>query len=125
MKTIIFLLLLTGLFQGLAKADVYVITDQTNGVYSISDAPDALVPKGYNMAIIKGKNIQDLPITGDSRLYNFSNGSFVINTAAVKSEQDAQKAVIAQETTQATVKASAVSKLKVLGLTDDEIASLR
>jgi len=104
---IIFLLLLTGI----AQADVYVITDSNGSVYDISNQPDAVVPKGYTLTVMKGQNIQNLPITNSPQLYNFSNGSFTLNKSKVQAQQAIQAESIAQDTAREQAKASALAKL--------------
>ena len=104
---ILFLLLMTGL----AQADVYVTTNKQGNVYDISNAPDAVVPSGYTRTLLKGKLIQNLPIVTPYQQYNFSNGNFTLNTAAVQAAQAAQQAAIAQQTATANAKASAIAKL--------------
>ena len=99
------------LMTGLAQADVYVVTNPQNGVYSISPQNDAVVPSGYTVTVLKGQSVQNLPITGRPQLYNFSNGGFTLNTTAVQAQQSAQEAAIAQQTATANAKASAIAKL--------------
>jgi len=95
----------------LAHADVYVVTNPQGGVYSISPQNDAVVPSGYKLTVMKGQNIQNLPITGDPQLYNFNNGGFTINAAAVTAQQNIQiQNTAAQEAAQ-SAKASALEKL--------------
>ena len=106
---ILFLILF--LFCSIAHADIYVVTDSNNSVYSISDQNDAVIPKGYTLTIMKGQNIQNLPITGNPQLYNFINGGFTLNVTAVQAQQAAQTAAIAQQTATANAKASAIAKL--------------
>ena len=104
---ILFLLLLTGI----ANADVYVVTNSSHNVYSISDQNDAVVPGGYTMTIMHNQNINNLPISGSPQLYNFNNGSFTLNSTAVAAQQAAQAAAIAQQTASANAKLSAINKL--------------
>lgn len=94
-----------------AKADVYVITNAQNNVYSVSNLPDAVVPAGDTLTVIKGQSVQNLPITGDPTLYNFTKGAFIINATAVQAQQAAQAAIIAQQTATANAQASAIAKL--------------
>ena len=107
MYFLIFLLL----FSGIANADVYVTTNQQSNVYDISNAPDAVVPSGYTRTLLKGQLIQNLPIVTPYQQYNFSNGSFTLNTTAVQANQAAQAAAIAAQTATAQAKASAIAKL--------------
>lgn len=99
------------LLTGIASADVYVVTNPQNGVYSLSSENDAVVPSGYTVTILKGQTIPNLPITGSPQLYNFSNGAFTLNTIAVQAQQAAQTAAIAQQTAVTQAKASAIAKL--------------
>lgn len=111
MKEIIFLGLFLIALIGLARADVYVITDQNKSVYSISDQNDAVLPKGYTLTVMKGQNINNLPISGNPQLYNFNNGSFTLNSTAVQVEQTVQTQTIAAQTAAAQAKANAIAKL--------------
>lgn len=95
----------------IAQADVYVVTNQQGNVYSISPQNDAVIPSGYILTVMKGQNIQNLPITGNPQLYNFSNGGFTLNVTAVQASQASQQAVIAQQTAATNAKASAIAKL--------------
>jgi len=96
---------------GIANADVYVVTNQQNNVYSLSSQNDAVVPSGYTLTVMSGKNIQDLPIVGSPQLYNFSNGSFTLNTAAVQAQNQAQVDAANIKAQMAQDKASAIAKL--------------
>lgn len=121
MKTILFLMLL----MGMAQADVYVVTNQSGNVYAISNQPDIIVPSTYTQTILKGQDISNLPITGSPQLYNFINGAFVLNATAVQAQQAQQTVEIAAKSVRQAHHDSAISKLKGLGLTDDEIEALR
>lgn len=107
MKTILFLLLMCGL----ANADVYVVTNRSGNVYAISNQPDIVVPSGDSQTIIRGQIISNLPISGNPQLYNFINGSFILNSTAVQESQAQQEAEIAAQTAQDNAKASAIAKL--------------
>lgn len=111
MNKIGLLILLSNLLVNIANADVYVVTNPQNGVYSLSEQNDCVTPKGYTTTIIKGQTISNLPITGSPQLYNFSNGAFVLNSTAVQAQQAQQTAVIASQTAQEQAKASAIAKL--------------
>ena len=67
---ILFLLLMCGI----AKADVYVVTDSSNKVIGLSEQNDEVVPSGGTKTKLNG-TISNLPISGDPTLYNFSNGT--------------------------------------------------
>lgn len=120
MKIIIFLLLMCNI----ANADVYILTDSNNAVKGFSEQNDMVIPNGYKINILKGLTISNLPINGNPTLYNFSNGSFTLNTTAVQAQQAAQQADIASQTAKSQAKDSAISKLKALGLSDDEIKAI-
>lgn len=94
-----------------ARADVYVVTNPQGLVYSLSDQNDAVIPSGYKLTVMKGQNISNLPITGNPQLYNFNNGAFTINTAAVTAQQNAQTQAIAAQQARDAAKASALEKL--------------
>lgn len=111
MNIISILILINIFILNIANADVYVITDKNNSVYSVSDQPDALVPNGYILTVIKGQDIHNLPIIDSPQFYNFNNGSFILNKAAVQARQAAQAKEIANQTIQEQAKASAISKL--------------
>lgn len=116
---ILFLLLMTGI----ASADVYVLTDSTMAVKGLSEQNDIVVPSGYKITVIKG-NISNLPITGDSSMYNFIGGAFTLNTAKIQSKNKLEQDNILAEQTKENNKSSAITKLKTLGLTDDEIKAI-
>ena len=107
MNIILFLLLMCGI----ANADVYVLTDQNNAVLGMSEQNDIVVPSGDKTFFIKGQTIANLPITGDPTLYDFINGSFIINKTRVQAAQAAQQAEIAKQTAIAQAKLSAIQKL--------------
>ena len=114
------------LMTGLAQADVYVVTNPQNGVYSISPQNDAVVPSGYTVTVLKGQSVQNLPITGSPQLYNFSNGGFTLNTTAVQAQQAAAAAVIAAQTAQAQTATSALAKIvTMLAQYDAMIANIK
>lgn len=96
---------------GIANADVYVVTNSSNNVYAISNQPDIVVPSGDTQTVLKGQTISNLPISGSPQLYNFSNGGFTLNSAAVQSQQAAQAAAIAAQTAQTQTATSALSKI--------------
>lgn len=123
MNRIIALILINFLITSVSKADVYVITAPDNSVYSLSEADDAVLPQGYVKTIVKG-SIKNLPISGDSSLYNFNNGAFSINTNKIQEKQAQEKALIAEQTETENNRKSGLGKLKTLGLTDDEIKAL-
>ncbi len=112
------------LFCGVANADVYVVTNPQNGVYSLSDVNDAVIPSGYKLTVLKGQNIANLPISGNPQLYNFSNGAFTLNATAVQAQQAVEAQAIATQTASDNAKASAIAKFKALGLTDSEIEAI-
>lgn len=108
---ILFIILFIFFFNITCYADVYVITDSKNQVYSISNQNDAIIPNGYVLTIMKGQNMSNLPIIGNPQLYNFLNGNFVLNTSAVQAQQTAQATAIAQQTALQNAQASAIAKL--------------
>ena len=107
---ILFIILVCSITH-LAIADVYVITDKTNAVYSISDQNDAILPAGDTLTVLKGQNIVNLPISGSPQLYTFNKGGFTLNATAVQAQQDAQKAAIANQKAALQAKESAIAKL--------------
>lgn len=106
-RIFIFLALMTGV----AHADVYVVTDKSNRIYSLSEENDAVIPKDYTLTILKGQKISNLPITGDSSLYNFIGGAFTINQPALQAKQTAEQNALAAATAATNAKASALAKL--------------
>lgn len=118
---ILFLILLSGI----AQADVYVVTAPDKSVYSISEQNDAVIPSGYSSSVIKNKQIKDLTVTmGDEKLYDFNGSKFTLNTAKVNAKNKAEADAIAAENKKNTDKNSAITKLKTLGLNDDEINAI-
>lgn len=98
MKTILFLLLLCGI----ANADVYVLTDSSNNVLGLSEQNDMVAPSGDTINKIANVKISGLPITGDPKMYTFSNGTFTINSAKIAAQQAAVAAQVATQTAQQT-----------------------
>lgn len=99
------------LMCSIANADVYVLTDSTTAVKGLSEQNDMVIPSGYKISILKGQTISNLPISGDSSLYNFNNGSFSLNTSAVQAQQAAQRLSIANQTATQNAQLSAIQKL--------------
>lgn len=95
----------------IAHADVYVVINPAGNVYSISNQNDAVIPSGYKLTVMKGKNIQDLPISGAPQLYNFSNGAFTLNKSALSAQQAQQASAQATEDARTQAKLSAIQKL--------------
>ena len=109
-------------FSSLLYADVYVV-HKDGVVYSLSEQNDAVIPDGYKTTVLKG-GIENLPITRPLDEYTFDGKNFKVNTSVVKAKEDA---IIAENAKKAEIeakKASAIDKLKALGLTTDEISSL-
>lgn len=104
------LLLLFGISQ-VCHADVYVVTNAQGNIYDVSNEPDCVIPVGDTRTIIKGQNISNLPISGNPQLYTFNKGGFTLNASAITKQQTAQQQAIAQETSDAQAKASAIAKL--------------
>jgi hypothetical protein len=110
------------MLSGLSYADVYVVTAPDKSVYSISEADDAVVPAGYTKDVLKGKDIPSLAIGDDPTLYNFSGKKFTLDDKkVVKKNKEAEDFVMAKESKR-KIKASAIAKLKALGLTEEESA---
>lgn len=108
---LLFIVLILLSMVPMVYADVYVITDPNGSVYSISDVNDAVIPSGYKLTVMKGKNIKDLPISGDTQLYNFNNGGFNLNNKAFLARQAVQKQMAADADARAQAKLSAIKKL--------------
>lgn len=94
-----------------SRADVYVITDPNNNIYSLSEQNDAQMPKGYTRTVLRNQKISNLPITGDGSLYTFKGGAFTVNATAVQAQQTAQAQSLAAQQAAAAAKASAIAKL--------------
>ena len=113
------------LFCGVANADVYVITAPDKSVYSISEQDDAVIPSGYNKNVLAKKSIKDLTFNmGEEKMYDFSGSKFTLNATRVIAKNKAESDAIANENKKNTDKTSAITKLKTLGLTDDEINAI-
>lgn len=104
-------------------ADVYVVTAPDKTVYSISDQNDAVVPSGYSVTMLKG-TIADLALSRPQDEYTFQGGKFKVDAAKVKAKEDAQLKEDQKKAAVVAARSSAVEKLKVLGLTEDEISAL-
>lgn len=121
MKTILFLILMCGI----ARADVFVVTAPDASVVSLSEQDDAVVPAGFKKDVIKNKQIKDLTVSmGEERLYDFNGGKFILNAQKVKDKNKAESDAILKNQKSSTDRQSGLAKLKVLGLTDNELAAL-
>ena len=118
-----YILAMLMLIPNVAMADVYVVTAPNHSVYSLSEADDAVVPDGYTKNIIKGKTIASLALNPDTSLYDY-NGSFILNSSRVGAKNAAAEAIAQAQVDAANAKASAMAKLKALGLTDQEISAM-
>lgn len=104
---ILFLLLMCGI----ANADVYIVTNSSHNVYAISSQNDIVVPSGDSLAVMRGQDISNLPISGSPQLYNFNNGAFSLNATAVTAQQQGQEAQIAAQAALEQARANAIAKL--------------
>lgn len=121
---ILLLLMISG-FSSAAHADVYVITAPDKSVYSISEQDDAVVPNGYKKSVLPGKKIQDLTVSmGEEKMYDFNGSKFTLNAAKVTEKNKAEEDAIKEKQKLDSDRLSAITKLKGLGLTDDEIKAL-
>lgn len=120
-----YLLALLMLIPTVAMADVYVVTAPDKSVYSLSEQRDCVIPQGYVEDVIQGKGIADLALGDDLSLYNYNGKKFSLDDKKVtKKNKDLQDASLARQA-RMDAKASAIAKLKALGLTDLEIESLK
>jgi len=119
-----YLLVILMLIPTVAMADVYVITTPTHSVYSLSEANDAVLPQGYTKDIIKGRSIASFALNPMTSLYDYTNGSFTLNQDRVAEKNASDQAAVQAKADEVAAKASAMAKLKALGLTDQEIGSL-
>lgn len=107
-----------------AIADVYVVTTPNHSVYSLSEENDAVVPDGYSKDVLKGRTIESLALHPVTSLYDYSNGQFTLNKNRVASKNAADQAAVQTQADLLSAKASAIAKLKALGLTEAEINGL-
>lgn len=121
MKTILFILLL---ICTPVMADVYVITDKTDAVYSISERNDAVIPSGYTETVIKNKMIGDLPIDGDVSLYKFKGNKFSLDGKKVADKTKRETDQALEVESRKVARQSAIEKLKAIGLSESEISAL-
>lgn len=120
-KIILSIVIASFLYIGNSFADVYVITAPDKTIYSLSEQDDAVVPPGYVKDIIKGKDIKSLMLGEDLSLYSYNGKKFTLDDKKVaKKNKDLMDASVSRENKR-NAKASAIEKLKVLGLTDFEI----
>lgn len=120
-RIFIFLMLMTTI----AQADVYVVTAPDKSVYSVSEQDDAVVPSGYKKTVVKNKFIKDFPLDSNEKMYDFSGTKFTLNSKKVTDKNKAEQEAIIASQKRATDKATAISKLKALGLTESEIETLQ
>lgn len=121
-----FILLFLLLMCSVVKADVYVLTDSNKAVVGLSEQDDMVVPQGYEKSVIPNKKISDLPISmGEEKLYDFVGNKFKLNNKKVQDKNKAEADAVLAAQKFNNDKASAINKLKALGLTDAEIESLK
>lgn len=109
----------------IAQADVYVITAPDKSVYSLSEQDDAVLPDGYIKNIVPNKHISDLVVSmGEEKLYDFDKGTFILNSKKVQDKNKVEQDVILASGKITDDRQSGLSKLKGLGLTDDELKAL-
>ena len=123
MKYFFLALIILVLAVAIARADVYVVTAPDKSVYSISELPDAVVPPGYTVDIIKDKGISDLTI-GDVKLYKYNAKKFTLDSAKVAAKNKAENDAALAYEAELSTRQSAINKLKALGLTDAEVSAL-
>ena len=106
-------------------ADVVVITKSDGAVYTVAEKDDTVVPSGHSKDIIINKTIEQLQLGNDVSLYNYNGKKFTLNSARVSAKNKAEQDEIAVIETKKKDKASAIEKLKALGLTESEIEALK
>jgi hypothetical protein len=122
MKNILLILMLA--ICAPALADVYVITAPDKTIVSVSESDDAVVPAGYSKDIVKNKMIGDLPIDGDVSLYKFSGNKFTLDSKKVADKRKADEETALEIEERKANRASAIEKLKAIGLSESEIIAL-
>lgn len=121
-----FILLFLLLICSMARADVYVLTAPDKSVVGLSEQNDIAPQPGYKIDVIKNKKISDLTVTmGEEKMYDFDGSKFKINAKKVQDKNKEDSDAVLAEQKRWNDKASAIGKLKALGLTSDEIESLK
>lgn len=114
MKTLIFLLLMCGV----ASADMYYLVDKDNKVIAKQTAPTTDYQNQVGGFIcVKSKDDIDFSVAE-------YRGGKIVTHIQTKDEIQAKSKADADAQAQVTAKASAITKLKSLGLTDAEVAGL-
>lgn len=125
MQKIIFSLVIACfMLSELSYADVFVITDKSGAIYTVSEKDDTVIPDGYTKVTLKGKMADVVPSSRPIDEYSFDGKNFKVNAKAVKAKEDAQLAIEQARDAEKQKKASAVNKLKALGLDESEVNAL-
>lgn len=114
-----YVILMMALFCSPAMADVYIITDASGSVYTVSEKDDTVVPAGYTKKSVKGK-LTDLSVSKNVTEYKYDGKTFKVDTAKIKSKEDEFVAMEAATAKAEADRISAMSKLTALGLTEAE-----
>ena len=120
-KTILFMIFL--LFPFMAHSEVIIITDKEGVIYSVSENDDTIIPAEYKKTVIKGKMAEVVPDSRSLDEYSFDGKKFKVDAKSVKAKEDKQLEQEQKIEERKAKKQSAVNKLKVLGLTEEEIAA--
>lgn len=119
---ILFLLLMTGL----AQADNIYYNKSTGQVMSITS--DKMVLSADDQKVIVSsalpKNFDINTLSKPLSYYNYDGKNMTLNTAMVIADDNAAVALAKDKQDKNTARASAIGKLKALGLTDNEIKAL-
>jgi Na+-transporting NADH:ubiquinone oxidoreductase subunit NqrC len=106
-------------------ADVYVLTDSNKSVVGLSEQDDMVSPPGHTIKIIPNKQIKDLTVSiGEEKLYDFNGSKFTLNSKKVQDKNKSESDALLAEQKKSSDKQSAISKLKILGLTDSEVEAI-
>ena len=90
-----------------AFADVYVLYDkQTNEIYSLSSADDAVQPKGIEKEVIKGE-LKDLEFTYPMECYTFKKGKIKLDMSVVEEISIAEEKARKKSERKAKIRAKA------------------
>lgn len=102
-------------------ADIYVVYNPTtHEVDSLSNSDDAIVANGMSKKIIKG-NVEDYYSQSDAKDFTFNGSKLTLNAKKITDRQVAKQVKIDKINADKT---SAITKLKAVGLTDDEINAI-
>jgi hypothetical protein len=110
------------MLSGLSRAEVYIMHKGEKPI-GFSEQNDMVLEPGAEITILKG-TLADLSLSRPLEDYKFTGKKFKVDSKVVKAKEDKQLELDQKKANKAAKKQSAIDKLKVLGLTDQEVDAL-